>query len=437
MKEISLLIFSLVLLASCTNVSKPGEEAPALEKTDSCHIDAKNTYEVYIPKRNSGIEKLPLLVIIDAHGSGKFALEKFKYGAEHYPALLVASNFVKNGLPDYEAAIRMLVEDVRQKYPAGETLFIAGFSGGARMALGYALAHEVNGLILCGALAGASEINSLKCPVISISGTDDFNFVETAQFLFQEQSIPDNLKIELTNTSHDWPDSLMLSNAYGFLYLSQQILDTPHPAKSQIKMYKQQQHSRIDSLKSQGDFLKAALIARNMSTMEPFSNDKYFGSVYNNLKTNTTYTSQLNEIKNCIQIEINARQPYLDAFTNKDSLWWKNEINSIFRKIETEQNPFKKDMYKRITGFWGIACYSLGNRAIQERNDKNLNKITSVYRMLEPENPYILYFSAFPYFWKSDKEATVSLLKSAREAGFTDTSQMKNDFPESITSEIY
>src|SRR5665647_394965 len=130
---------------------------------------------------------------------------------------------------------------------------MTGFSGGARMALGYALAHPLNGLILCGALASPDQINALRCPVIAISGMDDFNFMETAQYLFQEQSTPGNLKIELTNASHCWPDNLMLANAFGFFRLSGPAADIHSSPKSQLKMYCLNQQSRINSLKQQGD----------------------------------------------------------------------------------------------------------------------------------------------------------------------------------------
>jgi len=93
-------------------------------------------------------------------------------------------------------------------------------------------------------------------------------------------------------------------------------------------------------------------------------------------------------------------------------------------------------MYQRIKGFWGIVCYSFGNQTINEKNAVMLNKIVSIYRMVEPENPYVLYFSAFPYYWKGNNEATISVLKNAREAGFTDMGQLKKDFPESIISKL-
>ena len=438
MNALSLLLYSMLLcgLVSCSVTDQSNEIVKTVEKTDRCKLDSNNTYEVYIPERNNSVEKFPLLVIIDAHGSGKLALDKFKRGANQYPAILVASNLVKNGFGNHEEAIQTLIEDVRLKYPAGETVFMTGFSGGARMAMGYAMTHQLNGLILCGALANANQIKALHCPVISISGMDDFNFIETAQYLFQEQLIPGNLKIELTNASHNWPDSLILTNTFGFLQLSCQAADIAPLTKSQLAVYCKNQKVRIDTLKKHGDFLKAALIARNMSSTAPFNNDKTFASLYNDLKANSEYISQLSRLKTCLTFEINARQPFMNDLMTKDTLWWKNEIKSMNEKITTEQDSYKNDMYRRIKAFWGIACYSLSNRAVKEQNAKTLNKIIPIYGMLEPENPDMLYFSAFPYFWEGNKEATLSFLKKARDAGFSDMSRLKKDFPESITSNI-
>jgi hypothetical protein len=260
--------------------------------------------------------------------------------------------------------------------------------------------------------------------------------METAQYLFQEQLIPGNLKIELTNASHNWPDSAILTNAFGFLQLSCQAGDIPSSTKSQITAYCQYQQARIDSLKKQRDFLKAALVARNMSSTTPFNNDKTFATTYSELKANPEYNSQLNLLKNCLDIEISKRQTYINAFMTKDSVWWKNEIKTTDEKIKTEQDSYTRDMYWRIKGFWGIVCYSFGNQAIKEQNAEMLNKIVTIYHMVEPENPYVLYFSAFRYFWKGNNDATLSTLKKAREAGFTDISQLKKDFPVSITSKL-
>ena len=431
-------LFSMLCfgLFSCNAAGQSDKTVPAVDASDCCLSDSLNTYEVFIPEREPSVKVLPLLVILDAHGSGRFARDKFKQGATQYPAVLVASNLVRNGFAGYEGAIQTLVDDVRRKYPAGNTVFMTGFSGGARMALGYAMAHPVNGLIVCGALAGPDELIAVHCPVISISGMDDFNFMETAQYLFQEQSTPANLKIELTNASHDWPDSLMLANALGFLRLSCQASGLPAPSKSALRLFCNVQQIRIDSLIQQKDWLKAALVARNMASTKPFNDDNAFASTYDELKVNPDYISQLNKLKTNLNFERNVRQPYLEAFQTKDTLWWRNEINLAEEKIRMEQDPFTKATYLRIKGFWGIASYSLCNQAILQHNAAVLNRLLPIYHMLEPANPVMMYFHAFPYYWKGNRDATCATLRKAIEAGYSDIEQLKKDFPESVTSKV-
>jgi len=112
------------------------------------------------------------------------------------------------------------------------------------------------------------------------------------------------------------------------------------------------------------------------------------------------------------------------------------EINTT-NENKTEQDVYTQDMYRRIKGFWGIACYSLCKQAVSEQNAEALNKIVSIYRLLEPENSDMFYFSAFPLFWKGNSEAALSSLRKALKAGFSDRNQLKKDFPESISSRLY
>lgn len=432
MNKISFLTYLIAIFSfiSCNGKAQNSIEK-AIEKTDSCILDAKNKYEVYIPQRNSG-EKLPLLVIIDAHGSGKFALNKFKLSVDKFPAVVVASDYVKNGFEGFEDAIRVLIDDVNQKYKTNNTLFLTGFSGGARMALGYALNHPTNGLILCGALADAQQLNSLSCPVFSISGMDDFNFIETAQYLFDESKTPQNLKIELINASHSWPDSLMLTNAFGFLYLSKS--DKKSFGKNQLSDYCNEQVARIDSLKRKGDYLKAKLIAQNLATTEPFNKQKDFATIYNNLKSDVSFVSQLNQLGESLNFELQKRQDYLNDFQVKDTSWWATEIKQLDEDIKSEKNELKKDGYQRQRAFLGIVCYSYCKQAVAAKNAEALSKILFIYRTLEPNNSDMYYFSAFPYFWKGDNANTILTLNKAVKAGFTNINQLKNDFQGSISA---
>ena len=421
-----LLALLVGMFVSCSGAGKTDKLVPAITKTETCQTDAGNSYEVFVPAHKDS-EQLPLLVIVDSHGAGRFALEKFKASAQTYHLILAASNTVKNGFANFDQTLQTLVDDVRQKYPAGKTLFLTGFSGGARMALGYAQAHPTDGLLLCGALAGADQLRALSCPVISISGMDDFNFQETAQYLFQEQSAPANLKIELTHASHSWPNADMLRNAVGFLAYSATKDENASPIA--ISDYCQYQQNRIDSLKQAGDYLSATLIARNMASVAAFDDQTDFAKAYASLKSSPQYVAQLNKLGTCLNAEMNLRQTYLDAFQNKDISWWKKEIEGTDQAIATEKDPFNVDMYHRIKGFWGIACYSLCKQAVAQHNADVLQKTLAIYQAVEPENADRMYFSAFLPYWKNDIQITQAVLQKAIRAGFSDMKQLQSDFP--------
>lgn len=419
-----ILLICLILLASlssCGKSKQPEKMVAAIERPDSCTLDAKNSYEAYIPKHGS-TEKLSLLVILDSHGGGKFALAKFKQTADKYDVALVASNLVKNGFQGFDEAIQKLIADAKQKFPLNELVYVTGFSGGARMALSYGMAHGVRGLLLCGALGSTEQLNALTCPVVSVSGMDDFNFPETAQFMFQEETCLKNLMIELTESSHSWPDSQMLSDAFGYLSFWS---TTINPS---IEEFVKHQKERVELFKKQGDWIKAELIAGNMSKLANLDQEKSFSSLYDSMKSSPEYVNQMNQLGQCLNEEMNLRQTYIQAFSTKDDTWWRNEIVSNDEKIKTTSDKFHRDMYKRIKGLWGIACYSLCKQAVNMHDVAMLTKILGIYRQIEPENSDMYYYSAFLPYWKGDEAATVSDLKQALKLGFGDKAQMKAEF---------
>jgi len=438
MNRLFLLIASIAIwgLLSCSQTNNTKNEIDAVEKTEWCSSDTLQSYEVYIPSRNSEKQSLPLLVIIDSHGAGKFAINKFKEAAEQYSTVLVASNYVKNGSADFEKAIQIAIEDARKKLPVNQTIFLAGFSGGARMVFIYASVHSAQGIIMCGALADPSQLSSLGMPIISISGTDDFNFIETAQFLYQENNIPKNLKIEFTNQSHSWPNPSILCNSLGLLRIADRARTNADFDESEYSEYNAFQNTRIDSLEKQGDYIRSAMLARTMASTAPFNTDKTFASKYKKLKMSTEYTKELSELRKCLMYEMNSRQSYADAFLLKDSTWWNSEISSIENNIATEKNAFQIDMNKRIKGYLGITSYSLSKLAIRKKDADMLSKILFVYKRLEPQNPDMFYFSAFPDYWAGNEAGAVANLKKAIDLGFADMEQIQANFPESIVTQL-
>lgn len=383
-----LLTVSLLLcsgLASCGNGSTQFAAVPALLSTNRCGSDTSHSYEVFVPARSKPNQTFPLLIILDPHGSGKTALSHFRLGAERYPVVLVASNRIRNNMEGFGAAIQELIDDARKKYPVSEVVLLSGFSGGARMAVEFAKTNRVNGLILSGALSGVEVLRNIDCLVYSITGSDDFNYLETAPYLFQEENLPSNLKLEFTRSTHRWPDSLTLADALGYIQLNNSASKPEDPIRLN---FEKRQRAKIDSLKAKGSYIMARWTARNMI---PF--DDSFAPLELGLKTTTGYIDEMSRLLVNLQMEAGVRDAYVKALESNDAAWWKSELEKVDRQIQTATDPYTQDAYRRIKGFWGIACYSLCNRAVGSNDFRALMHYVSIYRILEPQNPDMLHFS--------------------------------------------
>lgn len=426
----SLLLISIIWGCNGTVNSKRATTFRTIQKTDSCITNTKNSYEIYIPKRTNSNEKFPLLIILDAHGDGKSALEKFIPAASEYNIILAASNAVKNGHEDYQYTIQELIADIQKKYPLNTSIYITGFSGGSRMALAYATKHPVNGLLLCGALGTREQITSISCPIVSVSGTDDFNFIETAQYILQEETCPSNLHIELTDDSHSWPDKNMLVSTLGYLLIGK------NSPQSAFQRFRFKQQMRLDSLSRKNDLIKVETISRDMALNPYFDDNQKYEELHELLLKSPAYIFQINRLSNYLNQEVALWQTYTEAFSSESEDWWEKEIASNEEKIRLAKNPLQKDLYLRVKGFLGINCYSYCKRAIAQQNAAMLHKMLVIYKAIEPNNTDMLYFSAFIPFWEDNSTATIEALKKATRAGFSDLAELRADFPENISSKV-
>jgi dienelactone hydrolase len=390
------ILLFLILISQLTfgqNQANSMPKTAVIEHSETCRSNNKHTYQIFVPSVDTSFKQLPLLVSIDPYGNGKLAVEGFKEAAQKYQAVVVGSNLIKNNDPNYVQEFDELISDVKSRFPVGKILFVGGFSGGARMALGYATNHKVDGAIACGALAQKEEIQALPCKIMCIIGMDDFNFIEAAPFVLDPMSMPSNLAIEMTKASHAWPGKELLQQALGYLVLSVMPPGNLTEKRKYVRDFVAEQKQRIDQLSNSGENLQAALLSHTMSTSIPFEREVSFLSVTDEITHGANFQKQVDELQKNIEFEANVRSSYYNALSQKDSTWWKPEIELLNSKIKTEKNEFAQQMYVRIKGFLGIVCYSLSSRFTQEKDILNLEKVLWVYRTIEPKNPDMLQFS--------------------------------------------
>ena len=426
------IVFVFLLLAACKSPGVKLIIRTVHTQTDSCASHPGHHYEISIPViEGQPSARLPLMILLDSHGDGRYALRHFSKALTRYPMIVAGSDLIRNDFQGFSRAIEELITDIRQKYPVTPTIWIAGFSGGARMALDYALAHPVDGLILSGALATPAQLGQLQCPVIAISGTNDFNFPETAQYLLMSHK-PGNLKIILTHASHDWPAPSVLTEGTALLAFENSPLKY---STAQFDDFESAEKRQIDSLITGGEYLKAALTASNLTPSASYKPSGEFLQRYQQLVNSAKFHQQQTKLLQTLRTGQQAKQRYYQALLKKDTLWWKNESGQLSRNEKDAVDPLEKSLYQRIRGFWGIACFSISRQAVQTHNARLLEQITPVYRLLEPDNPDAYFYSAYLPYWANDSQQTVKLLKTAQRKGFTDLRRLKH-FPPSILQQL-
>ena len=394
------------------------EKQNEISQTDRCRNHITHTYQVFVPSVDISCRKLPLMVVIDPHGDGKLAIRQFKEAAQTYSVVLIVSNQIKNNVSGYLQLLDELIADAKSKYPVGNTLYLGGFSGGARMSLDYAMSRHTSGVIACGALADPEQIKAIPCPVIAIVGMDDFNFIEAAQYIIKPSDIPQNLSIVTTNASHSWPEPGLLVQATGYLRLSSGGNDPCLDTSLLLKAYVAEQTSRLNLFSQSKYELNAMLLARNLSISKTFESLGSFRSRYEKLVKQASFIQQRDNLVRNLQLEASIRDQYYKALQEKDSAWWSHEIQTLNTKLTTEKDWQRNLVYHRIKGFLGVACYSMCSHASSLKEAHTLERIVPVYQLLEPDNPDQLYYTAVLAHLKKNLSREKYYLEKAKEKGY-------------------
>ena len=430
-------IIFLTGITGCKNKT-PEVTIPGKISTDSCVSDQSISYKIYIPSHPKSCSKFPLFFILDPHGAADAAISRFIPIAEQYGCALVSTYSIKNNIPDYIPITQQVITDVRSKFPVGAMLYLAGFSGGARMSIAYAQQNTVNGLVVCGALASDEEIRNCKTKVFAIAGMVDFNFGESARFVLNPNQMPDNLFLEINNEVHEWPSPTALGRAFGAIFLSNPPEDHDcFPIKELTKDYLESCKKYNDSLIADKDLIKTSLEWHNLQHLDLSKTGSDFAERLDTLLKNSLYRNQISQVQKSLQFEYRVREAYQQALMKNDAAWWQKELKVLNDQIERETNNYQQLALKRIKAFLGIMCYTLSRNSIQQNDKINTPRFLVIYKLVDPENPDMFYFSAL-FAQKSGEKAdkVTALLQQSIDAGYTDMRSIQVNFPIQITSQL-
>jgi hypothetical protein len=391
-----------------------------------CMPDTADSYHYIRPVQYKG--SLPLWIILDSGGDGLMAARKIQPAVSQIPCIVVGSDLIRNNFQGYIPAIESLIREFSQKYPVSG-VYLAGFSGGARMAFEYARMHKVQGVLMCGAGPLVNSFDELPCPVYMIAGTTDFNFSET-YYNPLKRSGDQKLISAYFRGIHEWPPADMLYD--GVLFLT----GKSNPAVDGLLRKESVRLSgKADSMLTKKETffgLKASELALQFDPK-----NKTAKKQWEKFKNNPSFQAGITAIESDLKLESRINQAYAEASMTRDSIWWFNELKQLSIEIENNTSS-QKDHFMRIKAFLGILFYSRLNVLIHTQpGNGQIIQMLAVYRHAEPGNPDVYYDYAL-YFLKQGKELlSLSYLRKAHALGFRDRVKLESDFPAALWGKVH
>jgi pimeloyl-ACP methyl ester carboxylesterase len=178
-----------------------------------CSGNGDVSYALYLPSNYSGDRALPILYCMDPLARGGVPVERFAKAAEAEGFVVVGSNNSRNGpITPVREAISAMVADTRERFHLEpKRTYVAGFSGGSRVALSWAMNGQVAGVIACGAAFGPTTPKGARFYVYEAAGVDDFNYHELHQMSLELARAGAPNRFSEFQAGHEWlPEDLAL-----------------------------------------------------------------------------------------------------------------------------------------------------------------------------------------------------------------------------------
>jgi len=432
------ILFGIIITASCSakqaNLSK-GKQRHCVVASDAHH-----TYEIYLPTGYDSTKTYPVIFSFDSHGNGSVAIAGFKQAADRFGFVIVGSNYIRNGIADYDKIITSLVTDVKNRFPVdAKAQYTAGFSGGARMANYYGLQNQYTGIISCGAGFKQKDIQGtgVVIYIYNIAGTRDCNFAETAYLPGSNECSTDKYLTQSFIGIHEWPTTKVLTDAVEFMYvrlLIDKIRDNKPVSLSTILDEKKAQ---IDSLSKTHDTYNLYKTLEISSKMFAGTDDGTdFAEKMKKLDDDKTFMASLETKQQALQMEILLNEGYVRAMKEESLSWWTNELKALNDSIKSNRKSDMNDMMFRAKAYIGMICFSYTSAAAKKKDIPELEKLLAIYQMSEPKNPDVYYYKSMYFLLKNQKDSVLSNMKKAYSFGFEDSVRLRSDFPAEMVTQI-
>ena len=419
---------------------QPLPPAGTLVPSVTCKSNAKETYALYLPSAYSAARKWPIVYVFDPGGRGQVAAAVVQAAAEKFGYIVAASNNSKNGPlgGSAEAAIAVW-QDTQQRFSVDvHRRYVAGMSGGARVATSIALSC---GDCVAGVIANAAGFppdtepsHNMKFTYFAAVGDADFNYAEFAQLRPKLDEAGVRYLIRVFEGQHGWAPAETWTEALNWMDLHAMAAGTLTRDPARIAFSLDEALAKARAFEAKNDLLASsreyAALVRNFSDLGDVASAKVRVTELEKNKAvkvaEKQETSELEQQARIEQAPATAMQKiptgYLDATGFTDL---RSNIADIKRQAAGKDR--RTLVTRRALSGLVVQAYESGQRSMEQKNYRD----ALLYFELAAtgsENPAWAHFQrARVYALSSDKKGVLAELRLCLAAGVHDAAAIDSD----------
>jgi poly(3-hydroxybutyrate) depolymerase len=236
-----------------------------------CAGDSSQSYALYVPRAYTAARAWPVIFAFDPGARGRVPVERYEAAAERYGFIVAGSNNSRNGSGENSKAIVAMTGDVLSRFSIDERrIYLAGMSGGSRVALGVALGSpkdRVAGVIASSAGYPDGKIRkTLPFPIFASAGTEDFNHLEMRQL---DRALTSPHRLAIFDGGHVWLSSELAIEAVEWMELQAMKSGLKPRDEGEIDQLFARRQAAADAAKADKDrFLALQAIAEDFDRLK-------------------------------------------------------------------------------------------------------------------------------------------------------------------------
>ena len=435
-----------LIIPAYARAAADGESLPtgAVVESVAVRSDPSQSYALYLPAAYAPNRKWPVLICFDPLARGRLPVERFRKAAEEYGLILIGSNNSRNGLESAavskyssslwaEAHERFSLDDAR--------VYVAGFSGGSRLAISLAVSCRgcVAGVFASGAglPQGYRPTTQLPFALFGAVGFDDFNFGEMRELerRLDESGAPS--VFETFDGGHEWPPEEVCEKALAWFRL---------------------RAMRSGSLEREEKFIDGQLASRLADAERRLAKREYVDAYesylavvrdFQGLRDVSAASESAARLKNSaglkseIQSETELLRRQAQVVAEIRTLWMKraeedetptprqdarSRLGDWRKKNTIPEDSAERRLARRVLFELLISAYEESNAAVSRGKDYETAAANlELARAVDPKSANLVYELARIYSLGGQKRQALQALEDAVKLGFKDGGRLSSD----------